>query len=872
MKKQAIIVLAMIVIMQGVSIANTASFQGLGDLPGRDFWSKAQAISGDGSVVGGRSHVTKFAEAFRWTGSGGMVGIGDLAGDRFYSNTLGFSYDGSVMVGTSNSAFGTEAFRWTESSGMVAMGDLTGGDFLSRAWGVSSDGSIIAGIGSSESGREAFRWTQATGMVGLGDLTGGDFGSWGYAISGDGSTIVGISNSASGDEAYYWTQSTGMVGIGDLSGGIFESKAWGVSNDGSVIVGYGKSESGTEVFRWTADSGMIGLGDIVGGNFNSTAFDVSADGSVIVGYGTTDLGSEAFIWTETSGMVNLKDTLVNDYGLDLTGWILSEATAISDDGLTIAGYGVNPDGNTEAWVATIPEPVIYYVDADANGANNGLSWADAFNYLQDALAAAISGDEIRIANGIYKPDEDSDHPDGTSDREASFHLINGVTILGGYAGYIEPYPNARDIDVYETLLCGDLNGDDVGNMDDPSRNENSLHVVTGSWTDETAILEGCTITAGYANGFGNPNDSGGGMYNTSGSPTLVDCTFEKNAAIYGGGIANRDYCGTKMINCTFVGNSVHSCGAGMYNWKSASTLINCMFIGNFSRYGGGARFYDSNPTLINCVFSGNFARQYGGGTYFDSSTATLTNCTFSSNTADYWESGLGGGIYNHEGNSELTLTNCVFWNNCDSGGTDESAQINGGTPVINYCCIQSWTGDWGGLGNIGDYPMFVRNPDNGGDGWGIGNKPEYGDLLSIGENDDFGALYLLSDSPCIDAGDPCYIAEPDETDIDGNPRVIGGRIDMGAYEVTPLDLLLELSENLDAMSLPKGIANSLLAKLDAALQKLEDDNENNDTAAINLLEAFINAIEAQRGKKISDADADALIAAAQEIIELLSNG
>jgi len=74
------------------------------------------------------------------------------------------------------------------------------------------------------------------------------------------------------------------------------------------------------------------------------------------------------------------------------------------------------------------------------------------------------------------------------------------------------------------------------------------------------------------------------------------------------------------------------------------------------------------------------------------------------------------------------------------------------------------------------------------------------------------------------------------------------------------------------MNLLKGIANSLLAKLDAALQKLADDNENNDAAAINLLEAFIKTVEAQRGKKISEADANALIEAAQEIIELLSDG
>ena len=86
----------------------------------------------------------------------------------------------------------------------------------------------------------------------------------------------------------------------------------------------------------------------------------------------------------------------------------------------------------------------------------------------------------------------------------------------------------------------------------------------------------------------------------------------------------------------------------------------------------------------------------------------------------------------------------------------------------------------------------------------------------------------------------------------------------------PAELVAELLEGVGGLELPSGIANSLLAKLDTALQKLEDANEKNDIAAINSLQAFINAIEAQRGKKIPEADADALIADAMEIIELLS--
>jgi len=107
---------------------------------------------------------------------------------------------------------------------------------------------------------------------------------------------------------------------------------------------------------------FTGLGDlpegIFSGSFNSYARGVSSDGSVVVGHGSTALGIEAFIWDATNGMRNLRTVLV-DAGLNLTGWTLQEAKGVSADGLTIVGYGTNPKGDTEAWVADlspIPEP------------------------------------------------------------------------------------------------------------------------------------------------------------------------------------------------------------------------------------------------------------------------------------------------------------------------------------------------------------------------------------------------------------------------------------------------------------------------------------------------------------------------------------
>lgn len=81
---------------------------------------------------------------------------------------------------------------------------------------------------------------------------------------------------------------------------------------------------------------------------------------------------------------------------------------------------------------------IVFVDADAPGANNGSSWTDAYNYLQDGLADADSAPkpiEIRVAEGIYTPDRNSAEPNGSGDRTATFQLKNGIAIKGGYAGF-----------------------------------------------------------------------------------------------------------------------------------------------------------------------------------------------------------------------------------------------------------------------------------------------------------------------------------------------------------------------------------------------------------------------------------------------------
>jgi uncharacterized membrane protein len=101
---------------------------------------------------------------------------------------------------------------------------------------------------------------------------------------------------------------------------------------------------------------MVGLGDLPGGTFESDPWDISADGSIIVGIGNSALGQEAFLWTSDGGMRNLRDLLIAGGATGLTGWTLTQASAMSADGRVIVGFGRNAAGNTEAWIATVPEP------------------------------------------------------------------------------------------------------------------------------------------------------------------------------------------------------------------------------------------------------------------------------------------------------------------------------------------------------------------------------------------------------------------------------------------------------------------------------------------------------------------------------------
>ncbi|MFM9995597.1 MAG: PEP-CTERM sorting domain-containing protein [Phycisphaerales bacterium] len=343
--------------------AAAQSFTGLGAYPGSSL-TLARGVSAGGAVVVGQASVSGSPLPWRWTQSTGMVGLG------FNGYGFAVSDDGQVIAGSEGFPGPEEAYRWTPGSGMQELGYLNAGNNSSSAWAASADGSVIVGRSGVTSGPaqfEAFRWTQGGGMQGLGFLS-GHTSSWAQGVSTDGTVVVGRSVTWPGGgvlptQAFRWTPSGGMTGLGFLPGHN-GSVAIGVSADGSTVVGgsFIMGAIGGKPFRWTQVGGMEELG-MLPGYTSCDALSVSGDGSIVVGscvFGT----SEAFLWTPAGGMRPLLSVLVNDYGLNLTGWQLGSAFAISADGRAIVGSGTYL-GGAQVYLAVLSGPC--YPDCNESG-------------------------------------------------------------------------------------------------------------------------------------------------------------------------------------------------------------------------------------------------------------------------------------------------------------------------------------------------------------------------------------------------------------------------------------------------------------------------------------------------------------------------
>ena len=374
-----------------------------------------------------------------------------------------------------------------------------------------------------------------------------------------------------------------------------------------------------------------------------------------------------------------------------------------------------------------------YVDIDANGgADNGSSWANAFIDLQDGIDLAVSGIEVWVAEGTYVP--------GPSASDY-FSTKNGIRVYGGFASG-ETVRQERDWNVHPTILSGEIGG--AGETD------NCFHVVIAEVSNPTAMLNGVTITRGYA-GPGSIGQ-GGGVRARGGGVTLANVTLIDNYASSTGGGVMANLGGTvKAYNCRFVNNRAPGGHGGGYYGSTASaepqTLVNCVFTGNTAWRGGGIALESAGPqpVLVNLSLSGNSA------------------------------GGEGGGIFTYS-TQAFVIENSVFWGNA---GTNPQISFWTTPPTVNYSLVQ---GGWahGGTNIITDDPSFAD-----------------------------AELRINLDSPAVDAGDstaiPDDLADIDEDhwtdemidlDLDnywrrenipsvpdtGIPDGEGRTVDMGAYE------------------------------------------------------------------------------------------
>ena len=283
-----------------------------------------------------------------------MSELGFLPGGA-RSMASGVSADGSVVVGSGDSTSAPSTplsgFRWVAGKGLNRIEPIPG-SYLCTATGVSADGATVSGTCLTIN-NEAFRWTPATGSIGLGRFGGGgDATSSAAAISFDGAVIVGAGHPVL-IGAMAWPASGEAIVIGELPSDDSAS-ASAVSRDGTVIVGTSRNEAQVPTaFRWDRQAGMSALGSTALGIQGSVAAGVSGDGTMIVGWLITATRESAFVWDAEHGLRQLETVLASDNRADIAGWQLTRATAISDDGRTITGYGTNPQGQTEGWIVKL---------------------------------------------------------------------------------------------------------------------------------------------------------------------------------------------------------------------------------------------------------------------------------------------------------------------------------------------------------------------------------------------------------------------------------------------------------------------------------------------------------------------------------------
>jgi hypothetical protein len=350
---------------------------------------------------------------------------------------------------------------------------------------------------------------------------------------------------------------------------------------------------------------------------------------------------------------------------------------------------------------------IVYVNGSSQGSGDGRQWKSAYVHLSDALAdAAQDGAQIWVATGTYLPSKD--------DRSASFVLSPGIRLYGGFSGY-ERSVEQRRIEQNQTILSGDIGRKSV-------LSDNCFHVIIGA---DGAVVDGFTITGGYADGVAY-DSHGGGMINYKKgpqgppggprkgySPVVRHCKFVKNYAKDGGAVYNYDRGKPKFVDCIFEKNTSSYGGAVLDRVGVYGEYQQCMFRSNRSKWGGGALYldYGSRPHFIDCRFIGNDTPAGHGGAIFSVSRAsqlehtigTFERCLFQENSAK----GDGGGAAFMD-NSIAELIDCSLYRN--QAGRNGGAIALTGRSSLKYRGCQVEKNQAEGQGeNIYSDPSSSRN-------------------------------------------------------------------------------------------------------------------------------------------------------------------
>ncbi len=567
------------------------------------------------------------------------------------------------------------------------------------------------------------------------------------------------SNTSQDDGGGLYNKSTGSTA--ELANCVFANNSTaydGTNHDGGGIYNldsspkitnctfYGNNaDNGGGINNYGATSTPAIVNSILWGNEAVVAgpqvFNYNNEPIPVITYSDVQGGCAAIVSTDCTGLGNIDvDPLFqNAPGGNLRLQFKSPCVDKGND-LAVSLILEDIDGNNRnignAVDIGADEMAFLFVDHEASGDGSGSSWTNAFTDLESALLAAETGYQVLVAEGTYKPST-------PANRDATFKLVEGISIYGGFdpklpvpddAGVPDggmdagpdsgpPEPEATFADrswtIHETILSGD-----IGTVGDSS--DNSYHVVTGA---EDSYIDGFIITEGNADGE-DENGYGGGMINSAVSPTIKNTRFYNNSADRGGGMANLNQALPTLENCIVDDNSGQFYGGGMYNFQSSPLIFNSILKCNSSNAGGAmANMDQSSPEIINSTFQGNDA-EFGGGIYNNGSFPSVTNSIIWGNTA------------------------LLYGPSCYVFGNITYSDVEGICEGDVTC---------GGEGNIDKDPHFV--------------------------DDDFsdGVVDLhITHSYCVDTGNNAEVVS--DTDLDGNPRIVDGQgsgtetVDMGAYE------------------------------------------------------------------------------------------